>query len=109
LGGGKTLGLIALVHGQFAHDGSAMWVQMIDGHLNVKSDLTSVAVRSKSHGRILAMSTTDAGVLAETDDQVLIYLGQSGWIPLVDEAVHSMRGYQNSKRYQHVITVVTRD
>lgn len=59
-------------------------------------------------GRVLSMSSMQAGVLAETDDAVFLYSGRH-WIPLVEEAVYSVRGYQNSKRYQRIATAVTRD
>lgn len=93
---------------QFTLGGSANRVQLIDKNLHVHSDLYAKPVKSTLSGRALAMSTTDVGVLVETDDEVLV-MGRTGWTSLVDEAVYSMRGYQNSKRYQHVMTAVTRD
>lgn len=59
-------------------------------------------------GRVLSMSTMGAGVIAETDDAV--YLQQFGkWIALLAEPVHSVRGYQSSKRYRRVATAVARN
>ncbi|MGJ5020368.1 hypothetical protein [Bradyrhizobium oligotrophicum] len=65
-------------------------------------------IRRGPPGRVLSMSSIEAGVLAETDDSVFLYQAGS-WFPLVEEAVHAVRGYQTSKRYQRIATAVTRD
>jgi hypothetical protein len=93
---------------QFSLDGSARRVRLTDRDHNLRSNLSPVAIRSKLPGRVLAVSSTNSGVLAETDDQVLI-MSQGEWVSLINEVVYSIRGYQTSKRYQNVVTAVTRD
>lgn len=58
-------------------------------------------------GRVLSMSTTKGGVIAETDDAVFVQR-YGEWKELLSEPVHSVRGYQNSKRYQRLATAVAR-
>lgn len=62
----------------------------------------------KPPGRVLSTSTTEAGVILESDDHVFVGKG-SKWEALVSEPVHSVRGYSSSRRYRRLVSAVTRD
>jgi hypothetical protein len=58
--------------------------------------------------RVLSASGSAAGLIVESDDEVFL-LNDHRWNTLVSEPVHSVRGYPSSKRYQRLVTAVTRD
>jgi hypothetical protein len=65
-------------------------------------------VRTKPSTRVLSASGSAAGLIVESDDEVFL-LNDHRWNTLLSEPVHSVRGYPSSKRYQRLITAVTRD
>ena len=62
----------------------------------------------KPPARVLSTSTSKAGVLVESDDEVFLLNG-GRWRVLVAEPVYSVRGYPTSKRYRHLVTSVCQD
>lgn len=92
---------------QFDADGQSRRANLMGEDLELGTiDLTPL--RKGPPGRVLSMSSMDAGVIAETDDAVFLQLF-GRWTSLLEEPVHSVRGYQSSKRYQRVATAVVRD
>lgn len=95
---------------------STLWIEFENGTMrrvlateaDKVSDNPTISPSFKAPGRVLATSLTSIGVIAEGDDQV--FLRQNNrWHVLVDDQVHSVRGYMNSRRYRHVVTAVRRE
>ncbi|AJR22505.1 MULTISPECIES: hypothetical protein [unclassified Sphingobium] len=59
-------------------------------------------------GRVLSTDNTKMGVVVESDDSVFLRRPKL-WVTLVNDQVHSVRGYMNSKRYQNIVTAVRRE
>jgi len=94
---------------------STLWVEFEDGTMRrVKAteddkvtDNPTISHSFRAPGRILSTSLTTLGVIAESDDQAFIW-HKNQWHLLVDDQVHSLRGYMASRRYRHVVTAVRR-
>jgi len=95
---------------------STLWIEFENGTMrrvvateaDKVSDNPTITQSFAAPGRILATSLTSIGVIAEGDDQVFLWKNKR-WHVLVDDQVHSVRGYMNSRRYRNVVTAVRRD
>ncbi|MES2449634.1 MAG: hypothetical protein V4610_03610 [Pseudomonadota bacterium] len=95
---------------------STLWIEFENGTMrrvnatkdDKISDAPTISPSFAAPGRVLSTSLTNIGVIAESDDQVFLYQNKR-WHVLVDDQVHSVRGYMNSRRYKHVVTAVRRD
>ncbi|MBB5046265.1 hypothetical protein HNR60_001010 [Rhodopseudomonas rhenobacensis] len=91
-----------------------LWVLADDGFYyfrlaqNDERPVSRFVKMTKPPERVLSASGSKAGIIVESDDQVFV-LNQNIWRTLLSEPVHSVRGYPSSKRFQHLITAVTRD
>lgn len=105
--GGGSLFLFNRTVWQFDARGHSRRASLIGDNLDI-GPIQMTPLRTGPPGRVLAMSSMGAGVIAEMDDAVFV-MRWGCWTPLVEEPVHSVRGYQNSKRYQRVATAVMED
>ncbi|QCL95498.1 hypothetical protein [Agrobacterium tumefaciens] len=94
---------------------STFWVEFQNGTIKrlaatEKEQITNPRILGSfdAPGRVLSTDNTKMGVVVETDDHVFLRC-QGRWVTIVDDQVHSMRGYMNSKRYQNVVTAVRRE
>ncbi|USI72897.1 hypothetical protein [Sphingomonas morindae] len=95
---------------------STLWIEFENGTMrrvlateaDKLSNNPTITPSFAAPSRVLATSLTSIGVIAEGDDQVFLRQ-KNRWHVLVDDQVHSVRGYMNSRRYRHVVTAVRRD
>ncbi len=91
-----------------------LWVVAEDGFYFVRLvqnhdiAVTRSVRMAKPPARVLSASGSSAGMIVESDDEVFV-LNNYQWHTLVSEPVYSVRGYPSSKRFQRLITAVTRD
>jgi hypothetical protein len=103
---------------QFAFNSSiVIFINTFNGHfyslgLNGRETTSPRISFSKSYkgtgNRILSASPSRAGLVIETDNQVLLF-ANGDWQTLVDSPVLSVRTFINSKRFQHLITITTEE
>jgi hypothetical protein len=95
---------------------STIWVEFHDGTIKrlAATDRDQITENPRelgsftAPGRVLSTDNTEMGVVVESDDRVFLRRPKL-WVTLVNDQVHSVRGYMNSKRYRNIVTAVRRE
>ncbi|KAK0360313.1 hypothetical protein LTR94_027797, partial [Friedmanniomyces endolithicus] len=95
---------------------STIWVEFHDGTIKrlAATDRNQITENPRelgsfaAPGRVLSTDNTEMGVVVESDDRVFLRRPKL-WVTLVNDQVHSVRGYMNSKRYRNIVTAVRRE